>query len=197
MAWRLALQRPEDEGAAKRHKIAEAKHARGSRVSIATAAKNFVATSNEQISMLAISIPGAAAMLNIKAASFQKASIAGMVRLASTPRVRGSGAAVNNVRKLQNQSAACVGITALECQRVGLDQWLRRTEQPECEDVVKGLTFMWDEAAQKTRAILGALARATGQEQKLLSSAPKDVHFLVVLAGMYQVVHDEVSEQDR
>ncbi len=95
-----------------------------------------------------MSIPGTAAMLNVKAVSFQKASIAGMIRLAVTPRVRGSGAAVGQVRKLQNQSAACVATTALACQRVGLSHWLQHEWQPDCEDVVKGLTFMWDEAAQ-------------------------------------------------
>ena len=106
-----------------------------------------------KLRLVCMSIPGAAGVLNIKEPSFQKAPVAGMIRLAMTPRVRGSGAAVAHVRKLQNQSAACVGKTALECQRVGLSHWLQRSWQPDCEEVVKGLTFMWDEAAQKTRAI--------------------------------------------
>ena len=182
---------------AKRQKIARATQARQARVDIAKRKQLAYDVPAEKLALVCMSIPGAAGMLNIKAFSFQKAPVAGMIRLAMTPRVRGSGAAVAHVRKLQNQSAACVGKTALDCQRVGLSRWLQRPCQPDCEDVVKGLTFMWDEAAQKTRAILGALARATGQEHKLLGSAPKDVHVQVVLAGMYQVVHDEASQQAR
>ena len=155
MAWRLALARPYDHGEAKRLKVAEAAHARQARS--ADGAKRQLAETAPaaQISLVCMSIPGTAAMLNVKAVSFQKASIAGMIRLAVTPRVRGSGAAVGSVRKLQNQSAACVASTALACQRVGLNHWLQHGWQPDCEDVVKGLTFMWDEAAQKMRGIFG------------------------------------------
>ena len=94
MAWRLALLRPEsDDAEAKRQTIFQATHARQFR-SVALAKRNLAYdVPAEKLALVCMSIPGAAGMLNIKAFSFQKAPVAGMIRLAMTPRVRGSGAA--------------------------------------------------------------------------------------------------------
>ena len=64
-------------------------------------------------------IAGCAALVPAAARS-HAVRLEAVQRLAFTPKIRGSGAAVERVRHLQNRSATRVGSLTLRCQRQGL-----------------------------------------------------------------------------
>lgn len=77
-----------------------------------------------------------------------------MCRLAVSPRVRGSGAAVEKLRKLQATSCALLSNATLKNQRAGLAAWLESRCRPGVSHRVLGFASMWDEASQKLKAML-------------------------------------------
>ncbi len=141
--------------------------------------------SQSSLQSVAISCPAAAPMLGVRVASSRKlfqADLANVVRLAVSPRFRGSGPAVEKGRALQSAAVALVARAALSRQRMGLSRWLDNGghsappgvdwDQESC----RGFTVMWDEASQKSRSLK---AKAT--------NAPRDVQVFVALAAIFSM----------
>lgn len=205
-AWRLALARPERETpAGKRQRLQDqavvARSARAEQAKRQQAdADAKRAAPPERVEVAVLALLRAAQLLRMRAPSLTKASVVGLVKLAMSPRVRGSGPAVSHVRKLQNIGAASVGKLALDRQATGLAQWVGRASASSEEHTVKGLIVMWDEATQKTRALLEKKVspQVIARDGRALGTAPKDVQVLVVLAAVSQVTHDGgVADGDR
>jgi len=87
---------------------------------------------------------------------------------------------VDRVRRLQHISFALLGETALVRQSEGWSRWIS-TEGHEGD--MRGLTFMWDEATQRTRANLQRKLNPAGR----LSKAPRLLELMVVLAAVIQM----------
>lgn len=115
-----------------------------------------------------------------------------MCRLAVSQKVRGSGPAVEKVRRLQSLSCTLLGSAALRFQNEGLQVWL---DDAPAEGHLRVLvcSLMWDEAAQKMRARLSRAMFNTGAtqggEQRQLA-APKDVPVMMVMGALYKTPLD-------
>lgn len=124
-------------------------------------------------------LPGAAALLqpNCHEHARPKALLVGaMCRLAVSPKVRGIGAAVDKVRRLQNLSCALVANVSMALQRRGLDQWLGRPGGECVQHRVLGVSAAWDEATQNMQALTGSTTAADG-----CLKSHKEVSSMVVL----------------
>ena len=189
MAWRLALVArpavapdaavpdPEDPRV---QRAAHARQARGAQ--IVARAQQAVSVDPLALQKCVLLIPGAAEVLGVKRPKRGQAPMEAVVQLAMSPRIRGSGPAVECTRSLQNLAVALVGHTALKRQRHGLEQWLSRQAQNPAvdgnvDDVMRGFTCMWDEASQQAKAL----------RADTFSNAPRHVQVMMTLAALYQV----------
>ena len=109
----------------------------------------------EDLQLLALAIPGAAEILNVRPKSLGVQPIESLMILALSPRVRGSGRSIDRVRGTQSLAVALVARAALARQAEGLLQWL----DPDCCSAgdMRGFSGMWDEATQRSRALLRGL----------------------------------------
>ena len=107
--------------------------------------------------MAALVIPGASDILGV--ARQQMALVASLIRMAMSPRVHGSGHAVDNTHKFRDIASCITSKAALERQREGWEYWLAHTVKPQDNpehidvDAVLGFTGMWGEAGQKAKAL--------------------------------------------
>lgn len=125
-------------------------------------------------------LPGAASVLGVKRLKFSETPMESIMQLSVSPRVRGSGAAVEQARSLQNLSVAIVGKTALERQKQGLVYWLGRRAQRDLGEngsIMRGMAAMWDEASQ----------RSSAPNRKNFSNAPRFVQVMVTLSAIYNI----------
>ena len=113
-------------------------------------AKAQAAVSESAIMMCATSLPGAAQMLGVKCPGRRSVPSETLIRVALTPRVRGSGPAVEQCRAVQNSAVAVVARCALAAQERGFNLWLDRRGASASSDVpmMRGCSAMWDEAAK-------------------------------------------------
>ena len=142
-------------------------------------------------SVLAMSIPGCAAMARSKNKN-SGAYVEAVSRLAFSPKVRGSGAAVEKVRKLQNLASAAVAKITLDGQAKGLSLMLGRDiGLGEGDWCVRGCSAMWDEAGQQTRCLQHA-----GKALGALSKAATCVQVFAGLAAVYEMIARANEEGD-
>lgn len=163
----------------------------------AASAKSRASRSSPQVSvegakLAALCIPGCAPLLGeldtkgSRDKGAKELPISAMSRLAVSPKVRGSGSAVEKVRRLQNLSCALVATSALRLQRLGLDRWLRSGPAPGTQLRVIGFSLSWDEASQKLRALLEhAGCDKSSAMATLQPTSQKDVQVMVVLGTMH------------
>ena len=198
-AWRLALVAlplpadDEAEDAARARRQGQARHARERRaaaLAVRRAAPEPPTRTAAQ--SCALLVPGTGALLGVRAPTMQQAlshHMGALVRLAVSPRLKGSGPAVESARNLQNVSVALVARTILGRQRLGLGRWLdaAAAQQAERQDFecLRGFTGMWDEASQRARSLSSTLR----------SDAPKDVQVMVMLAALFSVLVDGASRE--
>lgn len=127
--------------------------------------------------VMALTIPGCSALAQKHETSIVDVRLEAAMRLACSLKVRGSGTAIEKVRKLQNTAVALIGSIALEKQRLGWRLWVEgsvvggeaggsdRDEMFKC----RGFSIMWDEAAQKGRALKSvAFGQAGGKSQRVV-----------------------------
>ena len=105
--------------------------------------------------------------------------VGALSRFAMSPRVRGSGSAVDRVRLHQNIGAFLMASAALERQRAGLDAW--SANRAACQHYLRGCTAMWDEASQRLQALMGADNARFVSERGRAQTA---VQVMVVLASV-------------
>ncbi len=99
-----------------------------------------------------------------------------LLRLALSPKVRGSGQEIDRVRFAQQCGFALVAHTALSCQKAGLEKWLLASTQDLTS--IRAFACMWDEASQRTRARL---------RNVLTSKAQTVADIFVMLASVFEV----------
>ncbi|CAK0797442.1 unnamed protein product, partial [Prorocentrum cordatum] len=117
-------------------------------------------------------------------ASRPETKLKAMMQLACSPKIRGGSAAIERVRRLQDQSVAIVGKLCLDRQLRGWQMWLSRAPPVVAGArlfVMRGVSAMWDEASQSSRALLlrRNLCHDLGQSQKT-------VNVMVVLSAAFQ-----------
>jgi hypothetical protein len=111
------------------------------------------------LQQIVVLCPAASGILGVKAPTTKQflSQASNVVRLAVSPRFRGSGPAVEKARALQKTAVAFVAKAALSRQKIGLDRWLDKSghvardgdgEQDLPGVVYRGFSFMWDEASQ-------------------------------------------------
>jgi hypothetical protein len=151
MAWRLALARPAavvppadvapapppaavggEQDARIRRLLAQAAHARQCRSEALQRAEQERIVRNlspSDVQACAAIIPGAAAMLGVAKPSMSAVTAASMMKLATSPRLRGSGPVIAPSRRLQLAATACMSSAYIHLQAEGLtDLW----PQPPC-----------------------------------------------------------------
>ena len=130
-----------------------------------------------QVALVAVAVPGAAAVLGLTSPTPQEAPIGAISRLAFSPKIRGSGREIDRVRKLQQFGCALVGSAALQRQSHGLRLMCSKELPPHS---LRGCAFMFDEATQKAR---GLLSKLKGMDTSQMRSQ-KLVEFMVVLSSV-------------
>lgn len=148
---------------------------------------------HEGAQVAALCIPGVASLLQAPGTSSLQPKqgrlhLPAMTKLAVSPKVKGSGAAIERVRRLQNVSCALLSAAALKLQRAGLERWLVAPPKAEVVHRVLGFSAMWDEASQKLKALLTTV-RGMKMKEHVASnmSAPKEVQVMCVLGSVHHV----------
>ena len=129
----------------------------------------------EAIDLAVLTIPGCSSILQRQPAPLQLAPMHALMRLALSPRVRGSGSSVDRVRLYQNVATALLARAALDRQSDGYDLWTS-PERTHREGDMRGFVGMWDEASQKARSLFGV---GPNKGQKV-------VEVFVLLASIFQ-----------
>jgi hypothetical protein len=107
------------------------------------------------VEIAALALPGAAEVLGVRAKTLKYASPQALLSLALSPKVRGSGPAVDRARSAQQAGLALVATTVLGAQDKGLWRWIGDGDENGAADSdVRGYSAMWDEASQRARALL-------------------------------------------
>ena len=146
------------------------------------AAAGATAVAHETLTMVVACLPGAAAMLGQShAAAIKNAREPSMIRLAVSPAIRGSGAAIESCRSLQQLGQTVVAEVSLARQAAGLEMWKNRdTKRGDADALhIRGVNFLWDEASQNLRAMS---SDAGGKESK----GQTVQHVLVPQTAVYQ-----------
>lgn len=120
-----------------------------------------------------------------------------MCKLAVSAKVRGSGAVIDKVRRLQHLSSAMLGASALHLQEQGLQAWLRRAiPAGSTSHRVVGFALMWDEAEQKMKALLAKIAelKALSQTKEHAPATQTTVNVMVCLASVHNMTVDVDGE---
>ena len=110
--------------------------------------------SKDDIALMTLVVPGCS-VLALQPNKEDSIKVLAMQKLAYSPRVRGSGSAVERVRGLQNIGMYLVGQCTLVHQKHGLQQWLTQQRPLRQLDAVglptrfflRGATGMWGEAS--------------------------------------------------
>lgn len=187
-------------GAATRQRRDQTGHARASAIRKRAAGCEIGRLSGAGLEVAALTLPGAAAILGVKPKTLKSASPQALLRLALSPKVRGTGPAVDRVRAAQQTGFALVATAALHAQESGLLQWLDAPAAPRgheggdesqapavprgherADAAVRGITAMWDEASQRARALLRG---------RHVSRAQSTVEVLVMLGALHDVTVD-------
>lgn len=143
--------------------------------------------------LAALCIPGVSDLLNPDSDTRRKPKkghldIDAMSRLAVSPRIRGSGPAVEKVRRLQNLSCALLGKAAMHLQTAGLRGWLQSPPKPDTLHRVIGFSAMWDEASQKIKGLLSKASNFDPSSTTLRKmTSPKAVQVLVTLGTVHML----------
>lgn len=152
------------------------------------------AVSDEGARLAALCIPGVASLVQLGGKTedqrrLDKLIVKARCRLAVSPRIRGSGPAVEKVRKLQATSCTLLSSATLTNQRRGLEAWLQACCREGVSHRVLGFAAMWDEVSQKLKAMLtnasGSASASTATTFQ--TSAPKDVQVMCTLGSVHSM----------
>ena len=196
MAWRLALRVPAapDPGDRRDRLQQAAAAAREAKLQKVAERKAQVSViDSTAASTCAALFPASAQVLGISVPKRKDVSMHALTRLAVAPRLKGSGAAVERARELQNISVCLLGSVALKRQQQAFDKWCSGKDRlpvnvdSDPSELMRGLTGMWDEAGQRLRAL----------KQDVFSNAPKVVQVMPFLAAIYEVLAQGDSERWR
>jgi hypothetical protein len=146
-------------------------------------------TSEQQLQLAALCIPGASSALGIKPSRGHAIPMLAMCRLAVSPKVTGSGSSVDRIRKLQHSAYALVAHSTLALQKQGHCAWVEATSNRASaadadEHFVRGMSFMWDEAGQKMRAMVEKKLAHVNDDA---SRAQSRVEVMVMLGDVCQL----------
>lgn len=185
------------EGPARRRGATPAVLARARAASAAIRAKataNANQVDRRGAELAAFCILGCAGMLGATSRGRHQSEVQqeAMLRLSMSHVVRGSGALVEKVRRLQNLSVALVAHSALGLQKQGLQLWLQRPARKSFDHRVFGVAIMWGEASQQLKPLLSRLQRLRGGSATPCH-APKDVQIMVVM-GCAHLMEAHVDE---
>lgn len=179
--------------------LAKARAAKAEKRSARVEAQGTATTSQVQVASLCI--PGCGVVMGLpeQGANLYRSNkpwpLEAMCRLSVSPRIRGSGAVVERVRKMQNVSVALVGSAALEMQRAGFDKWVVQASAPAAgEHRVLGMSIMWDEATQNTKAVLTKMQELPGNTAMSRAGNSQTVVQVMVTLGTVHEMTASVLE---
>ena len=192
--WRIAQALPSGESVDERAaRLRSARKLQASRARDVRRKKreraNQAPISTEELAVLSFSVPACQDFAKrLKAVTRGAVKVEALQRLAYSRRIQGSGAAVERVRHLQSLGVRLMGQFAQHRQQAGLQKWLAKG-RPSPGSVgnlathrFRGVSVMWDEAPQRSRAMLLRAMRS-----RSITKSQNVVEFLVAIGAVFEM----------
>lgn len=164
-----------------------AEHARSSKSETQStlAADSPCTVSSDKLQVALACIPGVSDVLQLRRKRGTAESRAtAAIRMALSPPLRGSGAAIERCRHLQHAGQALLAEFSVAKQDQALEIWKNHSDSA----LIRGLTVKWDEAAQWLRGLFDSSSGASvSKQQKLL-------HVLVAQPALFQCRAAEIGD---